>query len=65
MIGFILIVTAINIFCWFVLGYMDFTVKKKYNTLFGYRSIIFAYLCRKLFINRRNVDAKRTFEIMC
>ena len=28
MIGYILIVTAINIFCWFVLGAIDFTVKE-------------------------------------
>lgn len=28
MIGYILIVTAINIFCWFVLAYMDFTIKE-------------------------------------
>lgn len=28
MIGYILICTAINIFCWFVLGATDFTVKE-------------------------------------
>lgn len=28
MIGYILICTGINIFCWFVLGATDFTVKE-------------------------------------
>ncbi len=28
MIGYILVVTAINIFCWFVWGCVDFTIKE-------------------------------------
>lgn len=44
MIGYILICTGINIFCWFVLGATDFTVKE--NIIHSLVSeVIFLIIC--------------------
>ena len=61
MIGYILIYTAINLVCFWCYRFYS---KRKYNTLFGFRSNISNYLLWKLFISRRNVN-DRTFKIMC